>query len=317
MIRFGFNEYGGPEVFRAIEAEIPEPKPQQVQIKVLAFGLNAYDIKVRQGKLPHADQAKMPIVPGTELAGIVTAVGAEVTDIKVGDHVMNYRPRGGYSEYVTASASKVGVIANDVPLTIAAGFPQIGVAAYAAAKLLNLKAGKTIAVEGASGGVGSIVVQIAKYYGLQVIALGNSRNHDLMMRLGADFVGHYDHENVGAKFADQADYVLNATTSGKDDDAGLWMLKPGGTYVSLNDLPEAQASDPNFHVVGEAGKPDVAAAFAFLNEMRSKADLWLNVADVFPMTLAGVREAQVELGTHHAAGKIICSREENQRVRKD
>jgi NADPH:quinone reductase-like Zn-dependent oxidoreductase len=317
MIRFGFNEYGGPEVFRAIEADIPEPSAQQVQIKVFAFGLNAYDIKVREGQLPHADNAKMPIVPGTELAGIVTAVGQDVTKVKVGDHVMNYRPRGAYSEYVTASVSKVGVIANDVPLTIAAGFPQIGIAAYAAAQLLNLSPGQTIAIEGASGGVGSMLVQIAKYYGLQVIAIGNSRNHDLMMRLGADFVGHYDRENVGAKFADQADIVLNATTNGKDNDAGLWMLKPGGTYVSLNDLPEAQVNDPHFHVVGEAGRPDTVAAFAFLNEMRSKADLWLNVADVFPMTLAGVREATAELGTHHAAGKIICSREENQRIRKD
>lgn len=317
MIRFGFNEYGGPEVFRAIEAKSPEPKPDQVQIKVLAFGLNAYDLKMRRGELPHADSAKMPIVPGTEVAGIVTAVGDEVHNIRVGDHVMNYRPRGGYSEMVTARADKCGVLSKEVPLTIAAGFPQIGIAAYTAAQLLRMQPGKTIAVEGASGGVGSIVVQIAKYYGLRVIGISHSRNHDLIMRLGSDLAGHYDLENVGAKFADQADYVMNATTGGKDSDAGLWMLKPGGTYVSLNDLPESQRHDPNFHVVGEIGKPDVQAAFKFINEMRSKADLWLNVADVFPMTLTGVQEAHVELGTHHAAGKIICSREENSRVRKD
>lgn len=317
MLRFGFNEYGGPEVLTAIESAAPEPKAGQVQIKVMAFGLNPYDIQVRRGLLPDHEKATMPIVPGTEVAGIVTALGEGVTDFAVGDRVMNYRPRGGYSEIVTASVGKVGKIAPDTPFTVAAGLPQAGIAAVSAVKLLNFERGKTIAIEGASGAVGSIVMQIAKYQGLKIIATSHSRNHDLVMRLGADLTGHYDLENVGAQYANQADYVLNATAAGHDNNAGLWMLKDGGTYVSLNALPPAQARLDNFHTVGEQGRPDVAAAFKFLSKMRQEADLWVNIAGTYPMTIEGVRAANADLETRHKAGKLIVTREETKLLRTE
>ncbi|WP_155286752.1 NADP-dependent oxidoreductase [Lacticaseibacillus zhaodongensis] len=317
MIRFGFYEYGSPEVFRKIEAEIPEPKADQVQIKVVAFGLNPYDVRLRKGDFKDERPLQMPIVPGTEVAGTVTAIGADVTDFKIGDRVINYRPRGGYSEYVTASTSKVAPIPSDVPFTVGAAMPQAGVAAYSAIQLLKLQSGsgKTIVVEGASGSVGSIVVQAAKYYGLTVLATCHSRNHDMVMKLGADQVAHYDKENVAARFADQGDYVFNATSGGNDAGAGTWMLKPEGTYVSLSAIPPVQQADSRYHVVGENGPADVQGAFAMLHELRERADLWINIADTFQMTLAGVQQAQAELDTHHAAGKIVCSSEQSQLVR--
>lgn len=315
MMRFGFYDYGGPEVFRAIQADVPEPKDDQVQIKVMAFGLNPYDVRLRRGDFKDERPLKMPFVPGTEVAGTVTAVGQNVTDIHVGDRVINYRPRGGYSEYVTASRSKVAKVPDNLPFTVGAGMPQAGVAAYSALQLLHLEAGKTIAIEGASGSVGSIVVQAAKYYGLTVLASSHSRNHDMVMKLGADEIAHYDKENVAASFADRADYVFNATAGGHDDGAGTWIMKPKGTYVSLNALTPTQQADPHYHVVGENGPADVQGAFAMLHELRERADLWINIADTFPMTLAGVQQAQAELDTHHAAGKIICSSEHSQLLR--
>ncbi|WDF83546.1 NADP-dependent oxidoreductase [Lacticaseibacillus pabuli] len=313
MIKYGFNAFGASDVFQEIQADIPEPKPDQVQIKVMAFGLNPYDLSLLHGA--NGADAKFPIVPGTEVAGVVTALGSDVTDLRIGDHVMNYRPRGGYSEYVTATRKKVGRLDNDTPFTIGAALPQVGIAAYSAVKLFNLKPGRTIAIEGASGGVGSIVLQIAKFQGLKIIAISHSRNHDLLMKLGADTAGHYDLENVGAEFANQADYVFNGTTNGDDDGAGAWMLRDGGTYVSLNALPETMKDNPNYHVVGEAGAPDVQQAFAFLQTLRMQADLWINIDKVFPMSLTGVQQAVAELETHHKAGKIVCSREETKLVR--
>ncbi len=307
MKRFGFNAFGTPDVLTELAAPIPDPKPNQVLIKVTAFGINPYDTRLRQGQYADSRPLPFPIVPGTEVAGIIEQVGTEVTDFQVGDHVMNFRPRGGYSEFVTASTSKIAKIPDNVPLTVAAGLPQAGIAAYGVLQLLPLEPGKTIAIEGASGAVGSLLIQAAKYKGLNVIATCHSRNHDLVLRLGADQVGHYDLENVAARFADSADYVVNAIGGGDDAGAGAWIRRAGGSYVTLTEPQVRPAHDPKFHVLGDEGQPNVADAFAFLTELRRRAELYVNVAAALPFTVEGVKTAHTRLESHHPAGKYICT----------
>jgi NADPH:quinone reductase-like Zn-dependent oxidoreductase len=309
MLRFGFNQYGGPDVFTELTAPVPEPKANQVLIKTTAFGINPYDVKLRHGDFQNVRALKLPFVPGTELAGIVEAVGADVTDFTVGDRVMNYRPRGGYSEYVTASANKVAHVPDKLPLTVAAGMPNAGIAAYGVMQLLNVERGKTIIIEGASGAVGTILIQAAKYRGLNVLATCSSRNHDLVLRLGADQVALYDRENVAARFANMGDYVVNAVGGGNDAGAWSWMRRPGGVYVTLNEPETRPANDPDFHVLGDNGPTDVQAAFAFLTELRTRAELYINIAAALPFSLTGVTTAHAELTGHHPAGKFICTKE--------
>lgn len=107
MQRFGFEQYGDPNVFETIEAPIPEPKTGQVQLQVLGFGLNPYDASLRRGEQAAFRKVKFPVVPGTDVLGRITKLGEGVTDFAIGDLVLNYRPIGGYSEYVTASTSKI------------------------------------------------------------------------------------------------------------------------------------------------------------------------------------------------------------------
>lgn len=306
MLRFGFNQFGGPDVFTELTAVIPEPKQNQVQIKVAAFGINPYDLRLRQGDFADSRTLPMPIVPGTELAGTVTAVGSDVTDYQIGDRVLNYRPRGAYSQFVTASTTKIAHLPADMSLTTAAALPNVGIAAFGVLQLLQVQPGKTIVIEGASGGVGSILVQAAKYLGLRVIATCSSANHELVLELGADEVGLYDRENVGARFANMGDYVVNATAGGHDNNAGIWMRRPNGVYVTLNEPDVRPEHDPDFHVLGEQ-RVDTQAAFAFLFKLFNHADLQVHLARTLPFSVTGVIAAHTELAQHHPAGKYVCT----------
>ncbi len=107
MIRFGFNQFGDAHVFEAITADRPTPKPGQVLLQVLGFGMNPYDVTLRTGAQAEMRPMTFPIVPGTDVVGRVVELGEGVTDFAEGDIVMNYRPIGGYSEYVVASTSKI------------------------------------------------------------------------------------------------------------------------------------------------------------------------------------------------------------------
>lgn len=309
MIRFGFNGYGAPDVFTTIEAPVPTPKDNQVLIKVVAFGINPYDLRLRRGEYNKTRPLPFPIVPGTEVAGIVTAVGSDVTDFTVGDRVVNYRPRGGYSEYVTASTSKIAKVPDNMPLTVAAGTPNAGIAAFGVLEMLKPERGKTIIIEGASGAVGSILIQAAKYRGLHVIGTCSARNHDLVMQLGADEVGLYDRENVAAKFANRGDYVVNATSGGDDAGAGTWLRKPGGKLLTLTAPEFRPQNDENYLVLGDEKPVNVQDAFAFLSELRVRAELYIKIAKLLPMTVQGVVTAHAELEKHHVAGKFICTTE--------
>ena len=95
MIRFGINRYGTPQVFQALESDPPQPKPGQVQLKVLGFGLNPYDASLRRGEQAAFRKLSFPIVPGTDVLGEVTQLGEGVSEFAVGEVVINYRPSGG------------------------------------------------------------------------------------------------------------------------------------------------------------------------------------------------------------------------------
>ncbi|WP_156314478.1 zinc-binding dehydrogenase, partial [Lacticaseibacillus camelliae] len=110
-----------------------------------------------------------------------------------------------------------------------AALPQVGLSAVTILQALALEPGQTLAVEGASGGVGALVVQLAKAQHLHVIATASARNADYLAQLGADEIGLYDQEDVGAKFKNQADATVNAVRGGQDYGAGPQLTRPGGT----------------------------------------------------------------------------------------
>ncbi|WP_082383778.1 NADP-dependent oxidoreductase [Lacticaseibacillus thailandensis] len=279
-------------------------------MRVLGFGVNPYDAALRSGAAAKDRPLDFPIVPGVDVAGIITAIGPGVTDLTVGDQVLNYRPLGGYSEYVRASVNKVARIPDGIPVVQAAGLPQSTVVAHTILReLLQIQPGNTIAVIGAAGSVGSIVLQLAHYLGLRTIAIAHSHHHETLTRFNPDEIGHYDLEDVGARFTNQADYVVNASAGGNDHGVGVRMLKRKGQYVSVafSTVDKTVKPSATYLQVGVGPRPDVPAAFALLQAASASGEgIRLPIATKLPMTLAGVIAAHELILTRHGAGKIVC-----------
>ncbi|MFM9372747.1 zinc-binding alcohol dehydrogenase family protein [Streptomyces sp. Da 82-17] len=158
-----FEKYGGPEVLRLVAAEVPEPGPGQVSVDVAWAGVNFADLKARSDgyrvtSLPHR--------PGLEVSGHVRAVGEGVTALRVGQEVAGFLQGGGYAEVVVAEAAAVFALPDGVDLRTAATLPTVLPTAHALIhEVGRLRAGETVLVQGAAGGIGTAVVQLARAAG--------------------------------------------------------------------------------------------------------------------------------------------------------
>jgi NADPH2:quinone reductase len=183
------HEIGGPEVLRFEEAPLPEPAPDQVRVKVAATGLNYIETYHRTGlyKLP------LPFIPGAEFAGTIDAVGSEVQGWAVGERVATASGSGGYAEHGLAPAAKLVRVPEGVELKQAAAVILQGLTAhYLTHSTYPLKAGETAIVTAAAGGVGLLLVQIAKRLGARVFGLVSTEEKAALARdAGVDEVIMY------------------------------------------------------------------------------------------------------------------------------
>ncbi|MDX1941064.1 MAG: NAD(P)-dependent alcohol dehydrogenase [Saprospiraceae bacterium] len=203
MKAFTKTKYGGPEVLQLEEVEKPTVKADHLLVKVVANSANPADWHILRGKPFFARftfglfKPKYKIL-GADFAGIVEAVGKNVTHFKVGDRVFGETLEGGaFAEYTCVAANVCGIMPEGTSFAEMASVPIAGVTALQA--LLThgkLKAGESVLINGASGGVGHFAVQIAKTYGAKITAVCSSKNVDFVKTLGADEVIAYDQENI-------------------------------------------------------------------------------------------------------------------------
>ena len=215
------HEFGGTDKLTIDEIERPKPGAGELLIKTAAAGINYADVMMRAGN--YLTKPPLPYVLGFETAGTVEELGPGVTNVEVGDRVLASVSAGGYAEYTVAMARGV------VPIPEELGYGEATVPLVQGLTALGLidqaKAGDSILVHAAAGGVGSLIVQLAKYKGLKVI--GTASNHEkleLVTRLGADAAIDYTQE-------DWTDHVLKAT-----DGKGVnWIIEMvGGDIVGQN-----------------------------------------------------------------------------------
>lgn len=185
-----FDRFGGTDVLHKAYIEIPQPGPGQVRVRVKAAGLNALDGKIRSGMLEAISPTTFPAVPGGELAGVVDALGEGVTDVRLGDEVLGWSDTGSYAEYALATSvapKPAGLGWHD-----AAALPVASETAERVLNLLGVTAGETVLMHGASGGVGTLAVQLAVARGARVIATAGPSNQDYLTSLGATATGYGD-----------------------------------------------------------------------------------------------------------------------------
>ncbi len=276
------HEYGGPDVLKWEEVKVGEPGPGEVKIKQTAVGLNFIDIYLRTGLYP---QPSFPFIPGMEGAGVVTAVGEGVRDLKVGRRVAYAGPVGAYAEERLIAADRVVKIPNGVSDETAAAIMLKGMTAqYLLRRTYKVGRDTTLLFHAAAGGVGLIACQWAASLGATVIGTVGSAGKALIARAhGCDHVINIREEDLVAKVKDYTkgkgvDVVYNSI--GKDTfPASLDCLKPLGMWVSFG---QSSGPVPEFNITLLSQKGSLFATRPSLNDYtRSRKDLVATANDLF------------------------------------
>jgi NADPH2:quinone reductase len=300
------RRYGGPDVLELAETPAPQPHAGQVRIAVGAAGTNPVDASNR------ADGSwaglVLPWIPGYEVSGVVDRLGDGVTGLILGDRVMAMtrfrRQAGGYAEHVVVDADAVATLADSTSFGDAAATPLAGGTASDVLERLNLAAGDRLLVLGASGGVGSYLLQLAAARGIEVFALGRAEHHDRMRTLGAastidyrlpDAVQHLDGHRVDAV----ADLV-----GGDAITAWLPTLRPGGQIAAIAtpelDLDPLLDDNITFHGVLLTNDGDRTRRLA---RLLGDGTIVAHVSHTFRLDEAAQAHRILESG--HSGGKVV------------
>jgi len=310
---------GGPEAMELVDLPVPEPKANEAVVKLAASGVNFIDVYFREGRY----KAPLPLVLGQEGAGVVTAVGAEVTTLKPGGHVAWTGPFGAYAEYAAVPAEKlVPVPAGVTDQQAASAMLQGMTAHYLSHDSFPLKRGETALVHAAAGGVGLLLVQMAHHIGARVIAtVSTEEKAKLAREAGADEVILYTQADfevetkrlTGGKGVDVVYDSVGKTTFEK----GLNIIRPRGMMVLFGGSSGAvPAFDPL--VLTQKGslfltRPSLMNYTATREELVARADavfgmiaagkLKLRIEHMYP--LAEAQRAHRELEGRKTTGKLL------------
>jgi NADPH:quinone reductase-like Zn-dependent oxidoreductase len=196
-----FNKFGSPDVLELLEVEKPTPNENQVLVKVIAAAANPLDWHRMEGKPFLARMGEGFTKPknpklGADVAGVVEAVGKNVTEFKPGDEVFGSVGSGGFAEYVCAREKSFALKPANLSFEAAASAPVAGFTALQGLRDPGkIQAGQKVLVNGAAGGVGTFAVQIAKAFGTEVTGVCSTRNLDMVRSIGADHVIDYTRED--------------------------------------------------------------------------------------------------------------------------
>ena len=295
------HEFGGPEVLKLEDVPRPEPKENEILIKVVAAGVNPVDAMIRSGKFG----AKAPLIPGYDIAGVVEKAGTKVTKLKAGDPVYAYIdiPRGGgYAEYTIATEKEAALKPKSISFTEAAAVPVVALTAWQALfDSAKLSAGQTVLIHGGSGGVGTFAIQMAKARGAKVIATASTANHDLLKQLGADVAIDYTKQKF-EEVAKDVDVVLDSV--GRDTlKRSYGIVKKGGFIATLvSRLDQSELDKHGIRGASISVGPS-STELAEIGKLIDEKKIRVIVSQTFPLVEAVKAHQQVETG--HTRGKIV------------
>jgi NADPH:quinone reductase-like Zn-dependent oxidoreductase len=292
-----YDRFGGPEVLELVEVPDPHPGPGQVRVAVRAVGVNPIDWKMRSGMMG----GDLPQMTGREVAGVVDELGEGVTDVALGDEVFGFVASG-------AGAAELSVLDEYAPVppsldfAAAASLPVAVETAVRTLDALGVGAGTTVIVNGASGGVGSAAVQIARARGARVIGTASAGNHEYLRSLGAEPTTYGEGlvQRVRKIVPDGADAALDAAGGGAL--AALVELAGGPErVVTIADYAGAQETGVSFS--GGMGTGRAMHALKEIGALIEGGQFSLPVAQTFPLARIGDAHELSEAG--HVRGKLV------------
>jgi len=294
-----FDRYGGIEVLQVADVPMPEPSHGEALVKVKAASINPGEAKIREGLLHAMWPTTFPSGEGSDLAGIVTKVGAGVESFAVGVDVIGFTDqRASHAEYVVVGAQNLTIKPANVPWEVAGSLAIAGSTACAAVSAVSLKRGDTVAVSAAAGGVGSIAVQLATRTGAEVIGIASPANHEWLAAHGVK------PESYGSDLSDRL----------REKRINAFIDAHGGGYVRLavdlgvprdridTIIDFAAAREYGAKTEGSNAARN-ASVLAELATLIASGDLEVPIAATFP--LDDVRAAFSLLAQGHIRGKIV------------
>ena len=304
------DEFGSVDVMQLRDVDKPEPDAGQVRVAVRATNVNPIDWKMREGQMAARYGSDFPMILGWDCAGVVDAVGEGVTNFAPGDEVMARSDIGTgrcYAEYAILNTSTTVLKPASLSFAEAGALPLVGLTVVnSLINCASLESGQRVLVIGASGGVGTLAVQIAKNLGAHVTAVCSGKNVELVASLGADAVVNYESENP-LQADCPYDIVYDCVGAYTYIDAQS-VLTPRGTYLTLVPVP-----DIDFFVPGqsewEPGKGYFVAWFPTAPDLQLLAN-WADSGQLRAVidstySLADIRAAHLRSETERAVGKIV------------
>lgn len=315
------TKYGGPEVLEFRDVENPSPRPNEVLVKVCAASLNAADFEILRGAWsarflsPLKPKYK---IPGSDVTGIVDAVGKEVTELQPGDEIVGdlfMYGHGAFAEYVCAPEKAFTRKSTTMSFDEAATYPQAAIIALQALRgKKQIESGHKVLINGGGGGMGAFAVQIAKHYGAEVTGVDSARKLEMMRSIGADHVIDYHQEDF-VNSGQHYDIILD-TVAKRSLSEYKRILNPGGLFVmvggSRSAIFQAAFLGPFYSRGGEKhlglnmwGKPYNQEDMDFLEKLFESGDVVPVIDKRCP--LSKVPEALRYLEDGLALGKVVIS----------
>ena len=303
-----FHEYGGPEVLRVEEVNVPSPREGQALVRVAATSFNGVEGNIRAGRMQGPMPLELPHTPGLDVAGTVEALGQGVDALQVGDPVIGFLPfveDGAAAEYVVAAAASLAPAPSRIPLTDAAALPLVGLTAWQALfEHADLQAGQRILINGASGAVGGYAVQLAKTAGARVLATASADTMGRVQAHGADEVVDYTEGDVRAWLSEPVDVLLNLAPIDPEQFAALAArVRDGGVVVNTTVwMPAPSDEDRGVRGIDLYVRSD-ATELAKLSARVDRGELIVDVAERVAMADLVSVHTRAAAGT--LAGKVV------------
>lgn len=305
MMAAQIHSFGGPEKLQYEKVQTPEPKADEMLVRVHAAGVNPVDWKIREGRMGNLP---LPAILGRDFSGTIESVGPNVLDFHVGEDVFGEAAPGSgtYAEFTLAKPSQAARKPQELDHVHAAALPVAALTAWQALfDVAGLHAGQKALIHAASGGVGGFAVQFAKLKDVYVIGTTSAQNADYVRELGADEVIDYR----ASRFEDvvnDIDVVFD-TVGGDTQDRSWQVLKRGGILVSIvQPVAEEKASARGVRGVFFRQNPR-GDQMADVAELVANGRVKVQIAQVLPLSQA--RKAQELSQAGHTRGKIVLTME--------
>ena len=308
-------QFGGVEQFRLQEIERPAPQSGEVLIRIAGTSVNPVDVKARAGEIPQMfPPERLPLLLGFDASGRIEALGAGVTDWKIGDAVYGFPgadagteasfSRGTFAQYICLRTDEIAAAPQSLPLADVGAVPLAAMTAWHGLMTQGeLKSGQRVLIQGGSGGVGHFAVQFAHRLGATVYATASGKNQEFLRELGADVAIDYRTDGLEG-LAGQMDLVFDLA-GGKAEAQSWACLKPDGILVLAAGLPNldlARSPGQRGLFAQAQSTPDDLARVA---RMLDDGELRLTISGRFALEQVGAAQTQLDEGG--SPGKVLVA----------